>query len=54
MRRHLVTVAFLCLAIACYALGAVGPGIALMVLGGVAELVFWIRLLGGTRGRQSE
>ena len=49
MRRHLVTFAFLGLAIACYALGAAGPGTAFLVLGGIAELIFWFRLFGGRR-----
>ena len=40
---------FLALAIACYALGAAGPGTAFLVLGGIAELIFWFRLFGGKR-----
>ena len=49
MRRHLVTIAFFVLAIVCYGLGAVGPGMLFLVLGGVAELVFWFRVFGNRR-----
>ena len=44
MKRHLVTFLFLALAIVFYSLGAVGPGTALLILGALAEAVFWIRL----------
>jgi hypothetical protein len=50
LRKHLITFAFFVLAIVCYSLGAVGPGIVFFVLGGLAELVFWFRLLGSGRG----
>jgi hypothetical protein len=49
MKRRLVTLAFLGLAIVCYGLGAAGPGTAFLVLGGIAELIFWFRLFGGNR-----
>jgi len=49
MRRHLLTTALLILALLCYTLGAAAQGTALLVLGGVAELFFWIRLVRGRR-----
>lgn len=51
MKRHLVTVLFLALAITFYSLGAVGPGTALLVLGVLAEGIFWFRLFGGRKKR---
>ena len=51
MRHHLVTFLFLVLAIACYALGAAGPGTVLIALGVLAEGVFWFRLW---RGRKKQ
>jgi len=48
MKRHLVTFLFLLLAIVCYALGAAGPGTAMLVIGVIAEAIFWFRL---SRGR---
>lgn len=50
MKRHFVTFLFLLLAIVFYSLGAVGPGTALLVLGGLAEITFWIRLFGKDKG----
>ncbi len=49
MKRHMVTFLFLALAIMCYALGAAGPGTALIVLGVLAEATFWFRIFGKGR-----
>ncbi len=46
MKRHFVTFLFLLLAVVFYSLGAVGPGTLLLILGGLAEITFWIRLFG--------
>lgn len=46
MKRHLITFLFLVLAIALYAAGAAGPATFLLILGVVAEAVFWLRLAG--------
>ena len=51
MKRHLVTVGFLVLAIACYAIGAAGPATALLVLGVLAAGAFWFRIFGWNRKR---
>jgi hypothetical protein len=40
---------FLVLAIACYAIGAAGPGTGLLIIGGLAELTFWVRIFRGGR-----
>ena len=45
MKRHLVTVLCLCVAIALYAVGLAAPAAGLIVLGLVFELVFWWRVL---------
>ena len=44
MKRRLVTILFLLLAIACYIIGAAGPATALLVLGVLAEATFWWRI----------
>lgn len=50
MKRHIVTVLFLVLAITCYSAGAAGPGSVLLLLAGVvAEGTFWYRIFGGRR-----
>jgi hypothetical protein len=46
MKRHLITFLFLVLAIALYAAGAAGPATFLLILGVVAEAVFWLRVCG--------
>ena len=51
MKRHVITIGFLLLAIACYAVGAAGPATALIVLGVLAEGTFWFRIFGGGRKR---
>ena len=48
--QHLVTVVFLLLAAALYALGAALPGTLMLVLGGIAEAIFWFRLFRYRRG----
>jgi hypothetical protein len=47
--RHFITLSFLALAIACYALGAVVPGTALLLLGMLAEGIFWFRIISGRK-----
>jgi hypothetical protein len=47
VKRHLITIGFLILAIACYAIGAAGPATVLLVFGVLAEGVFWFRLFSG-------
>jgi len=44
MKHHLVTALFLVIAVIFYSIGAAGPGIVFLLLGGVAELGFWLRL----------
>ena len=51
MKRHLITIGFLILAIACYAIGAAGPATALIILGILAEGTFWFRLFSGSKRR---
>jgi len=46
MKRHLITFLFLVLAIALYAAGAAGPATFLLILGVLAEAVFWLRVSG--------
>lgn len=52
MKRHAITILLLVVAIACYAIGAAGPGIAFLILGGIAELTFWLRIF--FKGDQSK
>ena len=49
MKRHVITFAFLVLAIALYSVGAAGPATGLLVLGVLAEGIFWLRVLRGSR-----
>jgi hypothetical protein len=42
--RHLITVAFLAIAVGCYAVGFIAEGAVFIALGAVSEGVFWIRL----------
>lgn len=44
MKRHLVTALFLVVAIVFYSIGAAGPGMVFLLLGGLAEFAFWLRL----------
>ena len=46
MKRHLITFLFLLLAIALYSAGAAVPATLLLILGVVAEGVFWLRVSG--------
>ena len=52
MKSHFITILFLALAIVLYALGAVVPGTFLLVLGMLAEAVFWFRIVGRRRKSQ--
>ena len=51
MKRHFITFLFLALAIVLYILGAAGPATGLLILGVVAEIVFWFRLFVGGKKR---
>jgi hypothetical protein len=44
MKNHLPTWVFLLLAIACYFLGMALPAAIFMLLGALAEAIFWVRL----------
>jgi len=44
MRKHTITILFLCLALGLYAVGAAVPATILIFLGGIAELAFWLRI----------
>ncbi len=46
MKRHLITILFLVLALTLYSAGAAGPATTLLILGVVAEAVFWLRVSG--------
>ncbi len=45
MKRHLVTLLLLPIAIVLYAAGLALPATGLLLLGAAAEMAFWIRLL---------
>ena len=45
MKDHLVTYLFLLAAFALYFLGMAMPAAIFMLLGALAEMVFWVRLL---------
>lgn len=49
MSYHWVTAAIILAALGCYALGFALGGTVLLVVGGVLELWFWVRLLRGPR-----
>ena len=53
MRKHLYTLLFLLLAIVLYVLGMALPATILLLLGMLAEAVFWVRLF-KTRWRKSD
>jgi hypothetical protein len=50
---HLLTVLCLLAALSCYALGLALPATALLVTGGILELMFWVRLLRPGQSRAS-
>ena len=52
MRKHLVTFLFLVLAVALYAVGAAGPATGLLLLGVLAEAVFWFRIVRSQRHKR--
>jgi hypothetical protein len=52
--RHLVTLAFLVLALLLYARGFAVPGHLFIVLGVLAESVFWWRILQWRRARSHD
>ena len=45
MKRHLITVALLLVAIAFYLVGLAGVGILAFTVGAVFEIWFWVRVL---------
>lgn len=45
MSRHAITIALLVVALALYALGIKGWGLAFFVAGAVVELLFWARII---------
>jgi hypothetical protein len=49
MKRHATTFAFLAAAILCYIAGWNDGGAALLAAGGIFELVFWSRILRGSK-----
>lgn len=53
MNPRLVTLFCLLAALGCYATGLALPATALLVLGGILELVFWVRILRPERPRQA-
>ena len=52
MKKHLITVLFLMLAIVFYSLGAAGAGTFLLLLGILAEATFWFRIFG--KGKKAQ
>jgi hypothetical protein len=46
MKRHIVTSAFLVIAIFFYAVGGTRQGTIFLLLGVLAEATFWVRLFG--------
>ena len=53
MSRYLVTFSFLALAVVLYIIGFETSAIGLIVLGGIAELVFWVRAFRQLRRQDS-
>jgi len=45
MTRHIITALIFVVAITFYIIGAVIPGTAFLILGGLAELMFWFRVI---------
>jgi hypothetical protein len=45
MKRHLITIAILLVALTLYALGFAGLGAAAFIVGAAFELWFWVRLI---------
>lgn len=48
MQRHIITISLLVLAVLCYGVGLVLPGLFLFIIGAVFELAFWYRLFART------
>jgi len=46
VKRHIVTLVLLLLAIVFYSLGAIRPGMVFLLMGGIAELIVWFRIFG--------
>jgi hypothetical protein len=49
MKRHTITFAVLAAAVLCYVAGWNDGGAALLAAGGVFELIFWSRILRGSK-----
>ena len=43
--KHVATFLFLVVAIIFYSLGAVGPGTVFLIVGAIAEGIFWYRIV---------
>jgi len=54
MNRHLVTILFLVAAVALYAIGLIFPATVLVLLGGIAEMTFWVRLFRGGKRKSRD
>ncbi len=52
MQRHLITLLCLAIAIALYVAGATLAATGLLILGMLAECIFWLRLFRGKDPRQ--
>jgi len=48
MNQHLITLLFLLLALALYFAGMALPAMIFLLLGGLAEMVFWVRVFRGS------
>jgi len=46
VKRHIVTLVLLLLAIFFYSIGAARPGMAFLLMGGIAEMIVWFRIFG--------
>ena len=54
MNRHLVTILFLVAAVALYVVGLIFPATVLVLLGGIAEMTFWVRLFRGGKRKSRD
>jgi hypothetical protein len=54
MRKHAITILFLILAVCLYAVGAALPATGIIILGLLAEAIFWFRALGRGKGAKDQ